>query len=458
MRTFVRFLSLRGKLTGLTMTVALVVFIAAFALLVSLQVFQFRQNLIDNTRALATLIGHHNVTALEFKDREASQSSLRSLETLPTIASAAILDLAGKPFATFTRDRKLPIAQPAVNSDGEYSFRGETFELQKEIEGTDGALGHVALTVDLKPFYQSLFFTLEIGACFLLASLTASYFLAKRLQGVIASPILTLVEISKTISRTKDYTIRAPELSNDEIGTLVDNLNEMLEQIRLRDEALNLNRLQLEEAVMRAEAASASKGAFVASMSHEIRTPLHGIQGALHVLKKGELVALANRYKASRHATVRRFAELHAEAVAAVFFTWKLKPTQKGVVGRTDQANLFGVTPEEEIRGALRLRIDYAIASERFAAAGHFLPRDKSVESDGPLYEASASGEPRDGECHLDLGQAAGRYHVHAVPLWTPTEELGPDGENAVAAVIRPINVGKARKKPSSATPIPLFD
>jgi IrrE N-terminal-like domain len=181
------------------------------------------------------------------------------------------------------------------------------------------------------------------------------------------------------------------------------------------------------------------------------------VKDAAQVASAAGLIELANRYKASRHATVRRFAELHAEPMAAVFFTWKLKPTQKDVVGRPDQVNLFGVTPEEEIRDALRLRIDYAIASRPFGDAGHFLPRDKSVENDGPLYEAARSGQPRDGECHLDLGQAAGTYRVHALPLWTPAEELGPAGENAVAAVIRPLTVRKPKKK-VAATGVSLFD
>jgi Zn-dependent peptidase ImmA (M78 family) len=170
------------------------------------------------------------------------------------------------------------------------------------------------------------------------------------------------------------------------------------------------------------------------------------------------LLALAVEYRASREATLRRFAELSSKPVAAVFFTWKLKPTQKGTIGRTEQTNLFGITPEEEIREALRLRIDYAIVSPAFGATGHFLPRDKSVENDGPIYEAAASGRPCDGECHLDLGQAAGRYRVHAVPLWTPTDELGANGEHAIAAIIRPVNDRKPKKKVAVATAASLFE
>lgn len=168
------------------------------------------------------------------------------------------------------------------------------------------------------------------------------------------------------------------------------------------------------------------------------------------------LVDLASRYRASREATLRRYAETYPDAVAAVFFVWKLKPSQKATVGRPDQLNLLGQSPADEIRGALRLRIDYAIPSPAFTASGLYLPRDKSVGSEGPLYQAAATGRPADGECHLDLGQSRGAYRVNAVPLWTADEDAGPKGEHAVAAILRPLAV-RAKKKASPSGP-GLFD
>jgi hypothetical protein len=115
------------------------------------------------------------------------------------------------------------------------------------------------------------------------------------------------------------------------------------------------------------------------------------------------------------------------------------------------------VYPAEDARAASRLRIEYSIPSERFSADGHFLPKEKSVENSGPLYEAARTGQPRDGECHLDLGQAAGLYRVLAIPLWTPEELLGPCGENAVAAILRPLQVRNPKRKKVVVGPT-LFD
>jgi hypothetical protein len=170
------------------------------------------------------------------------------------------------------------------------------------------------------------------------------------------------------------------------------------------------------------------------------------VPDAAQVVSAADLLALSARYKASPEATVRRFSELRAEPVVAVFFAWRLKPTQKGVVGRPDQLNLFGLSPADEIRGALRLRVQYSIPSPAFAASGLYIPRDKSVENCGPLYAAGSTCEPADGVCHLELGQARGTYRVQAVPLWTAEEELGPRQERAVAAILRPTNSIKPRK------------
>lgn len=169
------------------------------------------------------------------------------------------------------------------------------------------------------------------------------------------------------------------------------------------------------------------------------------------------IISLASTYRVSREAAIRRYVETSPDSVAAVFFIWKLKPTQKGTVGNLAQTNFFGISPEEELREALRLRIEYSIASESFKADGHFLPKDKSVGNDGPIYRAASTGLPVDDQCHLDLGRAAGTYRVSAIPLWTSQDQRGAAGENIVAALLRPVTVRRPAKKRSQADGPGLF-
>ena len=159
------------------------------------------------------------------------------------------------------------------------------------------------------------------------------------------------------------------------------------------------------------------------------------------------IIGLSATYHASREAVIRRYAETSPESVAAVFFIWKLKPIQKGKIGNPSQINLFGISAEDELREARRLRIEYSIASRTFKADGHFLPKDKSVENDGPIYRAASTGIPLDDQCHLDFGKASGKYRVSVIPLWTAQDDLGPSGEQSVAAIIRPLSVRTLAKE-----------
>ncbi|QNN21752.1 ImmA/IrrE family metallo-endopeptidase [Planctomycetales bacterium ZRK34] len=170
------------------------------------------------------------------------------------------------------------------------------------------------------------------------------------------------------------------------------------------------------------------------------------------------LINLAKTYHASREATIRRYVETSPESVAAAYLIWKLKPTQKSTVGRRDQGNLYGLTPEDEIREASQLRIEYTASSESFNTAGHFIPKDKSVEKNGPLYQAASLATPTDGECFLNFGQLSGMFHVWAVPLWTPDDQRGVNGEYAVAAILRPLKLDKLKRRQAKGHDSTLFN
>jgi hypothetical protein len=151
----------------------------------------------------------------------------------------------------------------------------------------------------------------------------------------------------------------------------------------------------------------------------------------------GELVTLANDYKASREATVRRVAEVRSTPTAALFFTWKLKPTEERQKTRYKrQHRMFADDAAEPER---KLRVDYAIVNDGFARrfCDH-VPKDKSVPSEGPIFDASVTGEPKDGKGWLDLGSTSGKFKIQAIPIFTAEEMVGPNGGVSVAALLGP--------------------
>ncbi len=169
------------------------------------------------------------------------------------------------------------------------------------------------------------------------------------------------------------------------------------------------------------------------------------------------LLDLAAKYRASREATARRYAEASHRCIASVFFVWKLKPTQKKTVGVPGQKTLFNLDPAELARSARELRVEYAVPSPSFADAGYFLPKDKSVDLMGPLRVAAEEARCCEGDEFLDLGPCRGSYRVLALPLFTPPEDQGPHGEVAVLTVLEPLEVKKPKKQVHDSSPT-LFD
>ena len=171
--------------------------------------------------------------------------------------------------------------------------------------------------------------------------------------------------------------------------------------------------------------------------SSELLLPLPWFQDDLARLgDRAEGIArLANQYQASLEATLRRIIDLSDQPMAAVFFRWKLKPTQKRKgIGCADQLSLFGDDPTEQAKSYLKLRVDYALATEDF---GLHIPVDKSIESKGVIFEASQGNRCLDATEDLDLGPCRGRFKINAIPVFTDDEIEGPSGEKAVVAVLR---------------------
>ncbi len=72
-----------------------------------------------------------------------------------------------------------------------------------------------------------------LGGAFVLA-----WILASRLQRVISQPIEQLAAAMKSVSKERNYSQRVKMESHDELGSLIDDFNEMLVQIEMRDQEL----------------------------------------------------------------------------------------------------------------------------------------------------------------------------------------------------------------------------
>ncbi len=239
-------LAINSKLTLLVVLSGSVALLLSCIAFVTNDVRMIRLSMIEQMSTLAEVLGSNSTAALSFDDAKTAGELLTSLEKQPSVELACIYNAAGKVFATYHRGDSMP-SVPSVPPPTGYEFTTDGyFNVSRRIQHDGGTIGTIYLHANMSELYDQIFWYVNIVAMVMIGSLAASIMLSSRMQHAISAPILRLAEAAEQVSVENNYGIRVSRIADDELGTLYDQFNAMLEQIQQRDVAIQRANDELE--------------------------------------------------------------------------------------------------------------------------------------------------------------------------------------------------------------------
>jgi len=238
--------SIRKKIMlVLLLTTSSVLLLSSIGFLVN-DWYSLRSAVFERLRAQAGIVGSSSVSAMVFNDKRSATRTLEILENEADIQAAGLFDNKGRLFARYERMPGALLEQLPDTNEGD--INGHVYVVYP-ITFEEEAIGKILLIADLRGWKHSQINSLITAVGVFILSMLVAILLSSRMQKIVSEPIFKLASMARRISQEQDYSLRAEKSSRDEIGRLVDDFNDMLDQIQSRDKDLYLINEQLEEKV-----------------------------------------------------------------------------------------------------------------------------------------------------------------------------------------------------------------
>ncbi|MEA3317044.1 MAG: ATP-binding protein [Bacteroidota bacterium] len=278
-------ISIKNKILAIILLVVILTISIGFFIVSINEIKSYKKDLLATTKMNTKLIGEYCVPALLFDDNDGAKNILSKLKNIPYVESGALYKKNGVLFSSYKKKDNIFISPFCKNSiKSEQKFSNKYLTITHRIIFKDQFHGILIIKVNTSFLDKKIKTQMLILLSILIGMVIFAFILASAFQKVISKPILELAQLTRRISSENNFDIQIERKSNDEIGILYEDFNNMLNQIKTRDNARNIAEKKLIKAKTNAENADKLKSAFLANMSHEIRTPMNAILGFSELL------------------------------------------------------------------------------------------------------------------------------------------------------------------------------
>ncbi|MEO8249466.1 MAG: EAL domain-containing protein [Burkholderiales bacterium] len=201
----------------------------------------------ERATSIATVLAQNLRGAVAFGDSVTASKILGSLNAIPGIRWAVLLDENKQLFSTYAAPASRAPTQPQMDawlvrnnpaSQAAFNKQTKSVYVTERVLVDEQPIGWLVLSLDNAApsiaFFTRLALVLLVAT---IAALIASIAAVRILESVV-QPILSLADTMREISKTHMYSLRLKAKRKDEIGDLHDGFNVLLEELETREHKL----------------------------------------------------------------------------------------------------------------------------------------------------------------------------------------------------------------------------